>query len=128
IAGVFNVSSRNFTLEELGLVVAEGLNRFGIQVTIRTENRPDVRSYRVATDKASSVLKFAPRKGMAQTVDEVIQKSMAQSVDELEHPRYYNILQMERLMAEGVLGGDGRHTRHAARPSEAVAVGVGALT
>jgi nucleoside-diphosphate-sugar epimerase len=120
VTGVFNISSRNFTLAELGLVVADGLRKDGIDVTIHTENRTDVRSYRVSTTKAANVLKFTAKKPMSQTVTEVIKKAMAQPIAELEDPRYYNIRQMERLMSEGLLNGHGRGNGHVAKPKQTV--------
>ena len=119
ITGIFNISGRNFTLEELATIVSDGLKTVGIEVTIHTENRADVRSYRVATDKATSMLKFKPAKPMTQTVSEVIRKAMAHPTSELDQARYYNIRQMERLMAEGSLTGQGRGNGHAAEPKQA---------
>ncbi len=109
VTGVFNISNRNYQLEDLGKVVAAGVRKFGVDVAIHTEHRTDVRSYRVDTRKATRVLKFRPRKSMAETVGEVVTKVMAQPVADLDHPRYYNIRTMERLMAEGLLHPNG-HT------------------
>jgi nucleoside-diphosphate-sugar epimerase len=125
VTGVFNISSRNVTLEELALIVAAGLTEFGIEAAIHTENRTDVRSYRVATAKAASVLNFNPRKPMSETVSDVITKAMAQPVADLEHPRYYNIRQMERHMAEGLLHGNGHGNGQAVRRTEAVGASIG---
>jgi nucleoside-diphosphate-sugar epimerase len=121
ISGVFNISTRNFTLEELGEIVATGLKNVGIDVAIHTEHRTDVRSYRVVTDKAASVLKFQAKKPMSETVSEVVKKAMAQPVGELEHPRYYNIRQMQRLMDDGVLNGHGRTNGHPTELKHAIA-------
>lgn len=125
VTGVFNISTRNFTLEELAQIVAAGLTQFGIQSTIHTENRTDVRSYRVATEKAATVLKFQPKKPMSETVNDVITNAMAKPVADLEHPRYYNIRQMERHMAEGLLHGNGHGNGQAARQTQAVGAGIG---
>jgi nucleoside-diphosphate-sugar epimerase len=125
VTGVFNISSRNVTLEELAMIVADGLMQFGIEAAIHTENRTDVRSYRVSTEKAASVLNFKPKKPMSETVSDVITKAMAQPVADLEHPRYYNIRQMERHMAEGLLHGNGHGNGQAVRPNEVVGTSVG---
>lgn len=119
ITGIFNIAGRNFTLDELGTIVADGLRKVGIDVAVHTENRADVRSYRVATDKAAKVLGFHSTKPMSQTVSEVIKKAMAQPVSDLEHTRYYNIRQMQRLMAEGRLTGRGRGNGHPIEPKQA---------
>jgi nucleoside-diphosphate-sugar epimerase len=109
VAGVFNISSRNYMLAELGRIVADELGRHGVTASVETQNREDVRSYRVSTDKATEILKFRPRKSMSDTVTDIVTGIKDKPVSELEHPKYYNIRQMERLMAEGLLHANG-HT------------------
>jgi nucleoside-diphosphate-sugar epimerase len=103
VTGIFNISAHNFTLDELGEVVARGVRDFGIDVVVHREHRPDLRSYRVETNKAARVLKFVPKKPMSQTVKELVVVVMAKPKSELEHRRYYNIRQMQHLIAEGIL-------------------------
>src|SRR6266849_4966380 len=103
VTGIFNISSRNYTLEELGTIVAASLRKFGVQATVHTEHRADVRSYRVETDKAARVLRFKPKKSMAETVGDVATNVLAQPAIDLEHPRYYNIRTLELLVADGLL-------------------------
>jgi nucleoside-diphosphate-sugar epimerase len=125
ITGIFNISTRNITLEELGTIVAAGLRDVGLDVAIHTENRTDVRSYRVVTDKATRVLKFDPKKPMSDTVSEVIKKAMAQPVADLEQTRYYNVRQMQQLIAEGSLYGHSRSSNgHAAESRQAVVASI----
>jgi len=108
VTGIFNISSRNYTLDELGRIVAQVLAESGVQVSIEVYNRPDVRSYRVSTDKAANILGFMAEKPMSDTVREIVRHVTATPID-LENPRYYNILQFERLMADGALDKNG-HT------------------
>jgi nucleoside-diphosphate-sugar epimerase len=124
ITGIFNISSRNYTLEELGTIVAAGIAEVGLPVTVHTEHRPDVRSYRVSTDKAANILKFEATRSMSDTVKDLITKTMAQPFSQLEHPRYYNVRQMEHLMATGVLHGNGHTNGH----SNGSKLAVGALS
>jgi nucleoside-diphosphate-sugar epimerase len=107
VTGVFNISTRNYTLAELGTTVADELGKHGVSVTVETQHRPDVRSYRVKTDKAARVLNFKPRKAMNETVRDLVGHLITRPAAELEDPRYYNIRQMERLMAEGRLHRNG---------------------
>jgi nucleoside-diphosphate-sugar epimerase len=107
VAGVFNISSHNYTLDELGSIVVDNLRSFGVRPTVETQNRPDLRSYRVSTEKATNILKFTPKKPMSQTVRDIVGNAMKQPPSELEHPRYYNIKQMELLMADGHLHRNG---------------------
>jgi nucleoside-diphosphate-sugar epimerase len=118
VAGVFNISSHNYTLDELGAIVVENLESFGVRPAVEIQNRPDLRSYRVRTDKAAEILKFRPKKPMAQTVREVAANAMKRPAGDLEHSRYYNIRQMERLMADGHLQRNG----HMTIPQGAVAI------
>ena len=122
VTGVFNISARNYTLEELGHIVADTLQEFGIPVSIEKQSRHDVRSYRVKTDKAETVLGFHAEKSMAETVRDLVRNIAANSID-LEDPRFYNILQMERLIAERTL----RHNGQIVTPHESVPVGEGSL-
>ena len=101
VVGVFNISGANFKLDELGSIVAAGLRDRGIEVELRSEDRQDVRSYRVETSKAARVLGFTARKPMTQTVTEVIERARAMPRRDLEHRRHYNIRQFEHLMANG---------------------------
>jgi nucleoside-diphosphate-sugar epimerase len=107
VAGVFNIAAHNYTLMEVASIVATTLVDFGVHAKIQVENRPDLRSYRVKTGKAASVLKFTAKKSMADTVREVATLVVARPVADLEHRRHYNIKQMQHLMAEGLLHKNG---------------------
>lgn len=103
ISGIFNVAAHNYRLEEIAAAVQAGLAAHGVEVVVHTEHRADVRSYRVDTSKAASVLGFKADKALEQTVDEVVKRSTALTREELSDPRHYNIKQMERLMADGTI-------------------------
>jgi nucleoside-diphosphate-sugar epimerase len=107
VTGVFNISAGNFTLDELGKLVAETLEEFGVHVAVEKQSRPDVRSYRVKTEKAERVLGFKAEKPMAETVRDLARNLLAEPLD-FEHPRLYNIRQMERLIGEGRLQHNGQ--------------------
>lgn len=102
VTGIFNIAARNYSLGELGHTVAAALEEFGIHASIETENRDDVRSYQVKTEKAAAVLGFRPEQSMADTVRDIVRHLRAEPVD-FEDPRYYNIVQLKRLMADGSL-------------------------
>lgn len=115
VIGVFNISNRNYTLAELAQTVATSLKDFGVEAMIHTEHRADVRSYRVSTEKAERILNFKARKSMSETVGDIVKKVIDHPLAALEDRRYYNIRQMEHLMAEGLLNGNG----HAVTPKQA---------
>ena len=99
----------------MGQIVASTVQEFDIDVSIQTEHRADVRSYRVNIDKAAAVLGFRAAKPMSETVRDLVRNLQTSSID-VEDPRYYNILQFERLMASGQLHQNG----HTAVPAPAL--------
>jgi nucleoside-diphosphate-sugar epimerase len=106
VTGIFNISTRNYNLQELAQTVAETLLEFNLGITLEVQARKGLRSYRVSTDKAKAMLRFEPTKSMATTVREVMNHLVAGSIVYLDDPRYYNIRQMELLMAQGLLDDD----------------------
>jgi nucleoside-diphosphate-sugar epimerase len=103
VTGIFNIATRNYNLQELAETVASALVEFDLSVTLEVQAQQGLRSYRVLTDKAKAVLHFEPTKIMATTVKEVMGHLIARSIVQLDDPRYYNIRQMELLMAQGLL-------------------------
>jgi nucleoside-diphosphate-sugar epimerase len=114
VAGVFNIATRNYRLQELAETVATSLTEFNVTVALEVEAQQGLRSYRVATDKAETVLHFQPAKTMATTVREVMERLIANSVVDLDDARYYNVRQMQRLMAQGILHENGSRPTRAA--------------
>lgn len=104
VAGIFNIATRNYRLQELAESVAGALIEFDLNVTLEVQAREGLRSYRVRTDKAKAILRFEPAKTMRSTVKKIMQHLISGSVVHLDDPRYYNIRQMEVLMAQGRLG------------------------
>jgi nucleoside-diphosphate-sugar epimerase len=110
VTGTFNIATRNYNLQELAETVASALVEFDLSVTLDVQAQQGIRSYRVRTDKARTVLHFEPAKTMTTTVREVMGHLIAKSLVNLDDPRYYNIKQMEVLMAQGRLD-DGVYRR-----------------
>jgi len=107
VTGIFNISTRNYNLRELAETVADALVDFDIRIRLEVQAQQGLRSYRVLTDKAKAVLHFESVKPMRTTVREVMVNLVTGSVVHLDDPRYYNVKQMELLMAQGLLD-DGR--------------------
>jgi nucleoside-diphosphate-sugar epimerase len=103
VTGIFNIAARNYNLQELAETVASALSEFGLGIRLEIEWQQGLRSYRVLTDKAEAVLHFRATKTMAATVREIMEHLIAGNLTRLDDPRYYNIRQMERLMAQGIL-------------------------
>jgi nucleoside-diphosphate-sugar epimerase len=107
VTGIFNISTRNYNLQELAETVADALLEFDLRIALEVQAQQGLRSYRVRTDKAKAVLHFESVKPMATTVREVMEHLIADSVVNLDDPRYYNVRQMELLMAQGLLDDSG---------------------
>jgi nucleoside-diphosphate-sugar epimerase len=106
VGGVFNISTSNYRLLELAETVAAALADFGVEASLEVQHLQGLRSYRVRTDRAESVLGFRPLKTMATTVRDIMANLIANSVFHFEDARYYNIRQMQRLVADGVIQDD----------------------
>jgi nucleoside-diphosphate-sugar epimerase len=105
--GVFNISTRNYGLLELGETVAATLADFGVEASLEIQSLQGLRSYRVLTDRAESAFGFRSAKTMATTVRDIMANLIANSLFHFDDPRYYNIRQLQRLVSEGVIRGDG---------------------
>lgn len=101
ISGIFNIAARNYRIDELAVAVAQTIGEFSARPQLQVHARPDVRSYRVNTDKAGYILHFQASKSIEDTVRGIIREIA--SVVDFEDPRYYNIEQMKRLIAGGEL-------------------------
>lgn len=111
VTGIFNIAARNYNLQELAESVVSTLLEFDLSVTLDVQVKEGLRSYRVRTDKAKAILHFQPAKSMASTVREIMQHLIAGSLVHLDDPRFYNVRQMEVLMAQGRLDESGVRRR-----------------
>lgn len=69
VSGVFNVSSGNFTVGEVGKKVVEHFKKkHGKILTVETKYIPDKRNYKISTKKAEKILGFRP----AGTIDSIL--------------------------------------------------------
>jgi nucleoside-diphosphate-sugar epimerase len=107
ITGVFNIATQNYQLQEVAETVVTRLMDFGMTIPVEVQAQEGLRSYRVVTEKAATILDFHPVKPMGTTVREVMDHLIANTVVHLEDRRYYNIRQMEWLMAKGILRENG---------------------
>jgi nucleoside-diphosphate-sugar epimerase len=62
VSGVFNIASENCTLADLGERVRDAIqDELSISATLLIASLSDVRNYRVAIDKARSILRYEPK-------------------------------------------------------------------
>ncbi len=95
---IFNVVSKNYRISELALKVYQILNDHGKEVKIKSDYRyKGIRSYRVSTDKAETVLGFKPKITLAESILNMLEQIEVYGYTDFDHPRYYNIVWMKLL-------------------------------
>lgn len=90
ISGVFNLSGFNYTIGELGNIVASELTARGYHVDLEILHNPDIRNYKVSTEKIQSLLKYQPRYTPNDTIKEIFEKIDFSNYDFCA-PEFYNI-------------------------------------
>ena len=117
----FNVgcTTHNYRMRDIADIVAEVVP--GCRVEVAPDAGPDKRSYRVSFEKIARVLPaFKPqwdaRRGAEQLYAAYRRSGLV--LDEFEGPRYQRISHIQRLMSDGILTPDLRHSR--AAPARAV--------
>jgi nucleoside-diphosphate-sugar epimerase len=113
----FNVgcTAHNYRMRDIADIVADVVP--GCRVELAPDAGPDKRSYRVSFEKIARVLPaFKPqwdaRRGAEQLYAAYRRSGLI--LEEFEGPRYQRIGHIQRLMAEGALTPDLRHSRAAA--------------
>ena len=90
VSGIFNVSSGNFTVGEVGEKVRQHFERkHGKKLEVEVKNVADKRDYRVSTKKAQKVLGFTPRGSVEAILDE-LDKNIGPKF-KFGAEKYYNI-------------------------------------
>lgn len=74
ITGTFNITSRNYSILEIGQEVQQALGKNGITCELEVQDQEDPRSYRVSSDAARKTLGFSPSIEIADAVDELLLK------------------------------------------------------
>jgi nucleoside-diphosphate-sugar epimerase len=114
----FNVgqTAHNYRIRDLAEIVAAVVP--GCTIEFAEDAGPDKRSYRVSFEKIRSKLPaFKPRWDARMGAEQLYKayRSSGLTLDEFEGPRYQRIGHIKKLMAEGILDGDLRHSLRAAR-------------
>jgi nucleoside-diphosphate-sugar epimerase len=120
----FNVGStdQNYRMRDIAEIVAGVVPECRIEFA--PDAGPDKRSYRVSFEKIARALQaFKPqwdaRRGAEQLYTAYCQAGLR--IDQFEGPRYQRIAHIQRLMADGVLAQDLRHSRLAVARAAAAA-------
>jgi len=90
ISGIFNLSSGNYTVGEIGDIVKEGVETLlGKTVKLEIKNMQDFRNYKVSAEKAKNILSVKSTHDV-----KAIVADLAKNLDkfkDFENPDYYNI-------------------------------------
>ena len=90
ISGVFNVSSANYTLGQLGDIVKERIEEnTGKAIHLQINHNMDFRNYKVSCDKAARVLGYVPKDDAGAIVDALFENF--EKFKDFDNPEYYNI-------------------------------------
>lgn len=95
IHGVFNITSDNYTVGQVGDLVKEELEDLGIPVKLNIKSIQDFRNYKVTNLKAKTVLGFEPKYTVSDIVRELHNKK--DEFTNFDEDRFYNIRQFKKL-------------------------------
>lgn len=99
ISGVFNVSSGNFKVGDIGKRVSEYLSeRYRIPARLEINDQKNYRNYRVTTKKAEKIL-HAKFKGTVESIVDELFENVGTKYD-FDNNRYYNIRMFKKLLGK----------------------------
>jgi nucleoside-diphosphate-sugar epimerase len=99
ISGVFNVSSGNYTIGQVGdLVKNEVEKETGKNIELAIKDIKDFRNYKVSTEKAKTLLGFIPEYSIKDTIAHLFKN--LEKMGDLNQDNYYNIRIFKRLEEE----------------------------
>jgi nucleoside-diphosphate-sugar epimerase len=89
ISGIYNLSGFNITIGDLGKTIHKNLVERGYDVELIINNTPDLRNYKVSTDKIEDELGFKASYNVYDSIDEIL-SNIDESYD-FNNDIYYNI-------------------------------------
>jgi nucleoside-diphosphate-sugar epimerase len=96
ITGIFNLSSGNYTVGEVGDFVKEGVEKkLGKKVRLSIKNIKDFRNYKVTNAKAINTLSFKPKHDIPAILDNLIDNM--DKFRDFDNPMYYNIQVFKKI-------------------------------
>lgn len=96
ITGIFNLSSGNYTVGEVGDFVKEAIEKkLGKKVKLNIKNIKDFRNYKVSNDKAINILSFKPKHDVPAILNNLIENM--DKFSDFENPNFYNIQMFKKL-------------------------------
>lgn len=95
INGVFNITSDNYTVGQVGDLVKEELEDLGETVGIEIKAIQDFRNYKVTNQKAKTILGYEPKYRVADIVRDLYEHR--KEYGDYEDDAFYNIRQFKKL-------------------------------
>jgi nucleoside-diphosphate-sugar epimerase len=95
INGVFNITSDNYTVGQVGDFVKEELEELGIDVGIKIKSIQDFRNYKVTIKKAKTVIGYEPKFTVADIIKDLYDHK--DEYGDYENDNFYNIRQFKKL-------------------------------
>jgi nucleoside-diphosphate-sugar epimerase len=96
ISGIFNLSSGNYTVGEVGDFVKEAIEKkLGKKVKLNIKNIKDFRNYKVSNEKAINMLSFKPKHDVPAILDNLIDNM--DKFKDFDNPNFYNIQVFKKL-------------------------------
>ena len=90
LSGVFNIASGNYTVGEIGDIVAEIVSDVkGKKVELDIKDIKDMRNYKVSCEKASTILGFRAKHNVETIVNQLIENN--ENFIDYDNDIYYNI-------------------------------------
>jgi nucleoside-diphosphate-sugar epimerase len=90
ITGIFNLSGGNYTIGDLGKQIHTNLTNRGFDIELDIHNNPDVRNYKVSTNKIEDELGFKAQYNPLDSVNEILDNIDPLSYD-FNKDIYHNI-------------------------------------
>lgn len=96
ISGIFNVTSGNYTVGQVGdLVKKEVEKKTGKKIQMDIKNIQDFRNYKVTFEKAKTYLGFLPTYTIMDIIDSLFEKM--DLINDFENDQYYNIRTFKKM-------------------------------
>jgi nucleoside-diphosphate-sugar epimerase len=96
ITGIFNLSSGNYTVGEVGDFVKEAVEKkLGKKIRLQIKNIKDFRNYKVSNHKAINMLSFKPKHDVPAILDDLIENM--DKFSDFDNPNYYNIQVFKKI-------------------------------
>ena len=99
ITGIFNLSGVNLTIGDLGQKLCDELNVLGINTKLTINNNPDVRNYKVSTNKIEDELGYKAKYTPIDSLTEILDNIDISNYD-FNKDIYYNINIFKQILSK----------------------------